>query len=105
MPVTAKGREKVWLQNGDDSEDDGEELLEIDNYSIYLKSAERGPVGTRLVWSWRKFQCHMAGGGLQVRVNVMVMVIMMIVFEILSTFNVETLLSNWGPNINLKSHV
>ena len=35
MPVTAKGREKVWFQNGDDSEDDGEELLEI-NYSISL---------------------------------------------------------------------
>ena len=36
MPVTAKGREKVWLHNGDDGEDDGEELLEIDNYSISL---------------------------------------------------------------------
>ena len=35
MPVTAKGREKVCLPNGDDSEDDGEELLEI-NYSISL---------------------------------------------------------------------
>ena len=46
MPVTAKGREKVWLHNGDYSEDDGEELLEIDNYSISLKSAERGPVET-----------------------------------------------------------
>ena len=36
MPVTAKGREKVWLHNGDYSEDDGEELLEIENYSISL---------------------------------------------------------------------
>ena len=52
MPVTAKGREKVCLHNGDDSEDDGEELLEIDNYSISLNQLNAALLGLGLEPDW-----------------------------------------------------